>query len=58
LAITIGTIVIVPGIGVGPGGVLDSVRYLAENDWLQIAVQGSRKVFRVRQACSGSGSGG
>jgi hypothetical protein len=26
LAITIGTIVIVPGIGVGPGGVLDSVQ--------------------------------
>jgi hypothetical protein len=25
-----------PGIGVGPGGVLDSVRYLADLGWLEI----------------------
>jgi hypothetical protein len=42
LAITIGTIVIDPGIGVGTGGARDSVRYLADNDWLMITVEGGR----------------
>lgn len=36
MAITIGMIVIGPGIGVGPGSVRDSARYLAGNDWLEI----------------------
>jgi hypothetical protein len=35
-AITIGTIVIVPRIGGGPGRVRDSVRYLADNDLLEV----------------------
>jgi hypothetical protein len=41
LAITIRTIVMAP-IGVGPGGVRDSVRYLADWDWLTLAVEGGR----------------
>lgn len=40
--ITIGTIVVGPGLGVGPGGVRDSVRYLAGNDWLEIGTLGGR----------------